>query len=245
MPGNVTGFRGTTVLPVKWSVVQNESGDRFIEGIAYNAAIVGDRRRITCSDAVWHSPDEDVFYSDEAVRWTVSELQALKLSGTPMRFMHEGKLPAVGKVVENFVDHDGHLHIVAKLRGDTKYGRKAIEFVDSGECHELSVGYPLVRNHRTREVKRAGIDEVSLVPEAHFRGCKVSIKAGRSEVVQRVAPYTIFRAVRAGEPLCRLLWVVRVCEGLSMARAKREREELPKKERVLSCNTHLSHRSNC
>lgn len=228
MTGSVTGFRGSTVLPVTWTVVRNEHGDRFIEGIAYNAAIEGERRRITCSDEVWHNPDEDVFYSDEAVRWTVRELKAMRLYDTPLRFMHKTRLPVIGKVMDNFVDSKGHLHIVGRLYGNTKYGRKAIEFVDSGECHELSVGYPLARNAKTKEVVHGKIDEISIVPEAHFRGCKVSIKAGRSgqlaePVKPREAPYTIFRAVRAGES---------------------EREEGGKKERVLSCNTQLPQRFN-
>ena len=174
----MVGFRGSTVLPVTWTVVRNERGDRFIEGIAYNAAIEGQRRRITCSDKVWHDPEEDTFYSDEAVRWTVRELKAMKLRGTPLRFMHKTRLPAVGKIEDNWVDSNGNLHIVGRIYGNTMSGRKAIEFLDSGACHELSVGYPLIRNDRTKEVVHGHIEEVSLVPEAHFRGCKVSIKGG-------------------------------------------------------------------
>ena len=199
--GDVTGFRGTTVLPVKWTLVQDEHGDRYIEGIAYNAAIDGERRRITCPDNVWDNPDEDVFYSHEAVRWTTRELKAMKLYGTRMCFMHKNRLPSVGKIVDNHVDSEGNLRIVAKLYGNTKYGKKAIEFLDSGACQELSVGYQLTRNDVTKEVSRGLIDEVSLVPEAHFRGCKVNVKAGRKGQPKErlVAPYTFFRAVRAGE----------------------------------------------
>jgi hypothetical protein len=200
--GDVQGFRGTTVLPVKWSIVRDEHGDRFIEGIAYNAAITGQRRRITCSDEVWNNPDEEVFYSDEAVRWTVGELKALRLYGTPLKFMHQGRLPAVGKVVDNSVDKDGNLHIVGRLYGSTGYGQKAIQFLDSGDCHELSVGYALTRNDHTKEVERGTIDEISLVPEAHFRGCKVNVKAGRKHMGEdpgRQAPYSYFRVVRAGK----------------------------------------------
>jgi|WetSurMetagenome_2_1015567.scaffolds.fasta_scaffold00112_34 hypothetical protein len=204
MPFHNDGFRGTTVLPVTWTVVRNEHGDRHIEGIAYNAAIKGERRRITCSDEVWNDSDEDVFYSDEAVRWTVGQLNKMKLYGTPIRFMHKDRLPSVGKIMSNFVDSQGNLHIVATIKGDTKYGRKAIEFVDSGECHELSVGYGLHRDKHSKEVTHGNIDEVSIVPEAHFRGCQVNVKAGRSgqstteSQKPRQAPYTIFRAVRAG-----------------------------------------------
>jgi hypothetical protein len=206
--GDVTGFRGTTVFPVAWTVVRNEHGDRFIEGVAYNAAIKGERRRITCSDAVWNNPNEDIFYSDEAVRWTVRELQAMRLYGTRMCFMHQGRLPSVGTIVDNSVDGQGNLHIIARLHGNTAYGRKAIEFVDSGACHELSVGYELTRNENTKEVSRGNIDEVSLVPEAHFRGCKVNIKAGRAAgtLEPRQAPYTFFRAVRAGKKVYVRVW---------------------------------------
>src|SRR5208283_6040108 len=118
-----------------------------------------------------------------------------------MCFMHKNRLPSVGKIVDTHVDSEGNLRIVARLDASTKYGKKAIEFLDSGECQELSVGYGLTRNDVTKEVSRGKIDEVSLVPEAHFRGCKVNVKAGRKGQPQErlVAPYTFFRAVRAGE----------------------------------------------
>lgn len=244
--GDVTGFRGTTVLPVKWTVVENEHGDRYIEGIAYNAAIDGERRRITCPDNVWNNPDEDVFYSHEAVRWTTRELKAMKLYGTRMCFMHKNRLPSVGKIVDNHVDKDGNLRIIARLYADTKYGKKAIEFLDSGACQELSVGYGLTRNDWTKEVSRGAIDEVSLVPEAHFRGCKVNVKAGRKGQPEerRVAPYTFFRAVRAGSgERERASERERVSDERENVRSERV-EEATKKERFLSCDSQLSHRSN-
>jgi len=203
--GDVKGFRGTTVLPVKWAIVRDEHGDRYIEGVAYNAAIKGERRKITCSDDVWKNPDEDVFYSHEAVRWTVRELKAMNLYGTRLCFMHKAKMPSVGKVIYNEVDEDGNLRIIGRLFRGTGPGRKAIEFLDSGLCQELSVGYELMRNDATKEVIRGKIDEISLVPEAHFQGCKVHITAGRKKSLAEdttekpQAPYTVFTAIREGE----------------------------------------------
>jgi len=193
--GSVTGFRAHTVVPVDWQVVNDEHGNRYIEGIAYNAAIKGERRRVTCSDKVWNDPDEDVFYGDESVRWTVRELQQMKLEGVPLRVQHKDRLPAVGRILDNWVDGDGNLHILGELDGSTKYGRTAISLVDSGACHELSIGYPLMRDPVSKEVSRMGVDEISIVTEAHFRGCKVNVKA--SKETPRIAPYTIFSAVRA------------------------------------------------
>ncbi len=149
----------------------------------------------------WNDPDEDIFYSDESVRWTVRELRAMKLAGKPLRVMHQDELPAVGTITDNWVDKDGDLHITAEISGKGRYGQLAIDFVDSGACHELSVGYPLRRNPHTKEVHRLDIDEVSIVNEAHFRGCQVNVKAGRSASGTKLpteAPYTMFRVVRAG-----------------------------------------------
>jgi hypothetical protein len=194
MPGAVTGYRAHTVVPVNWKVLSDEHGNRYIEGIAYNAAIKGERRQVTCSDEVWHNPDEDVFYGDESVRWTVDELKSLNLKGVPIRVQHSGKLPKVGSILKNWVDPDGNLHIRGAIPGDSDYGRAAISLVDSGACQELSISYPLLRNPRTHEVSRMGVDEVSIVTDAHFRGCKVMVRAGKKEA--RTAPYTLFSAVR-------------------------------------------------
>lgn len=105
---DATLHRGQTVLPVKWNVIKNVDGSRFVEGIAYNAAIRGERRRVTCSDKTWHDPDDDVFYWDEAIRWTVDELKGMDLYGLPMRMMHEPeeKLPSIGQVTNNFMDNE-------------------------------------------------------------------------------------------------------------------------------------------
>lgn len=203
--GSIIGHRGQTVLPVRWNVVKEVNGSRIIEGIAYNAAIHGERRRVTCSDKVWFDPDEDVFYWDEAIRWTVDELRGLNLHGVPLRIQHQPNedLPAVGYIVDNFVDSDGHLHIIGEIPNngpDDYYARAAISLIDNGACQELSVGYPLERNPKTKEVTHLGIDEVSFVTEAHFRGCKVNVRANKGRTLPddfTSAPYTSYTTVRA------------------------------------------------
>jgi hypothetical protein len=245
--GSVTGFRAHTVVPVDWKVVNDEHGNRYIEGIAYNAAIKGERRRVTCSDKVWNDPDEDVFYGDEAVRWTVQELDKMKLTGIPLRVQHKDKLPAVGRVLDNWVDRDGNLHILGELDGTTKYGRTAISLVDSGACHELSIGYPLTRDPVSKEVSRLGVDEISIVTEAHFRGCKVNVKAASASDKEpaRVAPYTIFSAVRAtvvtqaARPVA-----LDAVERPSWLKWVRGKERNAKMDSVRSCNVRPSHSFN-
>jgi len=111
-------------------------------------AAKGERRRVTCSSEVWNNPDEDVFYGDEAVRWTEGELRAMRLHGIPLRVLHTD-LPPVGMVIDNWVDNAGHLHIFGELYGNTEYGRTAIGYLDSGACHELSIGYPISRDRTT------------------------------------------------------------------------------------------------
>lgn len=115
-------------------------------------------------------PDDDVFYWDEAVRWTVDELSKLDLTGKPIRMMHadEDELPAVGSILHNFMDNSGHLHIVAEISGDDKYGQAAISLVDNGTCHELSIGYPLDRDPVTKVVYHSDVDEVRNAPPPPF-----------------------------------------------------------------------------
>lgn len=124
----------------------------------------------------------------------------MDLNGTPMRLMHsdEEELPPVGEILHNFLDNSGNLHIIAEIPGNDEYGRAAISLVDNGTCHELSVGYPLKRDPLTRVVSHGKIDEISFVDQAHFRGCKVNVKAGKREKKTKAAPYTSYRVVRAG-----------------------------------------------
>lgn len=66
-------------------------------------------------------------------------------------------------------------------------------------CSELSVGYGLERNEETTEVFHNDIDEISLVPEAHFRGCKVRLSASRGPTHKKGKGITTtFRTIRAG-----------------------------------------------
>jgi hypothetical protein len=66
-------------------------------------------------------------------------------------------------------------------------------------CNELSVGYGLERNEETTEVFHNDIDEISLVPEAHFRGCKVRLSASRGPTHKKGPKIsTTFRTIRAG-----------------------------------------------
>ncbi len=199
----ITGHRGATTLDFKWTMSTDHStGNRIIEGIAYNAAIKGERRRVTCSDKTWYEGNDDVFYWDEAIRWTVDELKGMDMRGTPIRMMHEEEedLPAVGKVCHNFVDDNGDLHIVAELFADTKLGKRAIEMMDEGICEEISIGYPLHRDKFTQQVYHSGVDEFSLVDVAHFRGCRVGVKASdHSDNKRKEGPRTIYRVVRASK----------------------------------------------
>jgi hypothetical protein len=200
--GAITDRRGQTVLPISWKTIKTDiQGNRLVEGIAYNAAIRGERTRVTCSDKVWNDPDDDVFYWDEAIRWTVNELEGMDLWDVPMRIQHteEEVLPSVGKILENFVDSDGHLHIVAEVPCDSDLGKAAISLIDNGTCAEFSVGYGLYRDPVTKEVKHGDIDEVSFVTQAHFRGCKVGVRAGKRDgPANTQAPYTAYRTVRGG-----------------------------------------------
>jgi hypothetical protein len=205
----VTGFQAQTRVKVDWKILPPDeraaAGVRYIEGIAYNAAIKGERRRVTCSLSVWCNPNEDIFYGDESVRWTEAELRELNLKGVPLKPLHHPTLPPVGHVVRNWVDPAGHLHICGELDGSTAYGKQMIEFLDDGVCHELSIGYPLWRDDATGEVSRLGVEEISIVPQAHFRGCKVNIQAasaaggGKAQPEAPELPYTLFQAVRAGK----------------------------------------------
>jgi hypothetical protein len=205
MPGGkVTGLKAQTHVEVKWKILPPEQRDaagvRYIEGIAYNAAIKGQRRRVTCSLDVWCNPNEDVFYGDESVRWTESELRELNLEDIPLKPLHHPKLPPIGRVVGNWVDPSGNLHIMGELDGTSTYGKQMISYLDSGACHELSIGYELWRDDVTGEVSRLGVKEISMVPIAHFRGCKVNIQASKGDAAAPPAlPYTIFEAVREGK----------------------------------------------
>jgi hypothetical protein len=200
--GEIVEHRGHTVLPVSWKVIRDDiTGTRTIEGIAYNAAIKGERRRVTCSDKTWNDPNDDVFYHDEAVRWTVAQLEKMDLYDVPMKAVHSEKedLPPVGTIVTNFIDKNGDLHIIGEVPDDTELGKAVISMIDNGACSELSVSYPLDRDTRTGEVFHGAISEVSFVPLGHFRGCKVNIRAGKktSNRPPTAAPYTIYRTVRA------------------------------------------------
>ncbi len=86
------------------------------------------------------------------------------------------------------------------MYADDAYGKKVVEFLDNGTFEELSIGYPLYRDPKTKIVSRLGIDEFSLVDEAHFQGCRVNFKANRSNSVEMLPkPGTIYRRVMAGK----------------------------------------------
>lgn len=201
------GNRGTTHLHVgQWKPVANKngpSGSRVFMGIAYNAAIDGERSRTTCPDDVWFNDDEDVFYEDESIAWERRELEAQNLQHKPIRLMHKDAkdYPAVGTIHSNFVDSDGNLVILAEIPCNSPAQERLIKWFDEGKCDELSIGYELLRDPRTHEVYHGDIDEVSLVTEAHFRGCRALVKAGRkSEAGGRDKRFTTEyrRGVRAG-----------------------------------------------
>lgn len=199
--GPVTDHRGQTTVPVKWNVVREQNGTRYIEGIAYNAAIEGERRRVTCSDKVWNDPDQEVFYNDESVRWTVDELKELDLHGVPMRVQHRPDMPPVGTILHNYLDSKNRLRIVAEVPAgrENAYGNAIASLIDNDSCSELSIGYPLERNPVTHEVRHMGVDEVSFVTDGHFRGCRVNVKASRGQPDRRAGRRTEFRAVRKEE----------------------------------------------
>jgi len=199
------GLRGTSHLKVgEWKAVPNNNPakSRVFMGIAYNAAIDGKRNRTTCPDDVWYNDDEDVFYEDEAIAWERGELEAQNLQRKPIRLMHKDahEFPAVGQIHHNFVDSDGNLVIVAEIPCDSPAQERLIKWFDEGKCDELSIGYELLRDPRTHEVYHGDIDEVSLVTEAHFRGCRALVKAGRkSEANATEKRFTTeYRRVRCG-----------------------------------------------
>jgi len=203
---DISGRRGHTVFKANWRFIEEKDGSRFVEGIAYNAAIRGERKRVTCSDDVWHCPDDDVFYWDEAIRWTVNELSQMDLTGKPFRIQHASseELPPAGWIVHNYMDDRGNLRIIAEIPNDGPYGTAAINLMDNGTCEEFSVGYPIERDPVTKVVTLSPIDEVSMVNEAHFRGCRAAIKAhkrsGDNTSQQKLsAPYTTYRVVRASK----------------------------------------------
>jgi len=197
----VSGHYGNTSFPVKWHIIKEQDGSRLIEGIAYNAAIPGERRRVTCSEKTWNDPDDDVFYWDEAVRWTVDELKKLDLVGKPLRVQHQPdeELPSVGEIVANYVDNEGHLHIIGNVPAGNKFQNAVISLIDNDVISDLSIGYPLERNKKTGEVVHLGVDEVSFVTDGHFRGCKVSLKANERKPGPDLSkgPFSFFRVVRA------------------------------------------------
>jgi len=194
--------RGFTVLKADWKVIEHKGSSRIVEGIAYNAAIRGERTRVTCSDDVWNSTDDDIFYSDEAIRWTVGELKAMNLEGIPLRVQHASQkdLPAAGTVLHNYMDDAGNLRIIAEIPNNTKFGMAAINLMDKGICEQFSVGYPLERNPVTKEVKLRPIDEISMVNIAHFRGCGARVKAHKGQQETHSLPYSVYRIVHEVDP---------------------------------------------
>ena len=206
----IEGHRGHTVMPVKWNAVKEQNGTRYIEGVAYNAAIKGERQRVTCPDEVWNHPDDDVFYWDESIRWTVDELASMDLYGVPMRVQHDTSddLPSVGSIIHSFVDSEGNLRIVAEVPAGpgNEYGNAMATLIDNGTCSDLSISYPLERDPHTQVVRHGPVDEVSFVTEGHFRGSRVTVRASNkrsqgdmpnSRRSDPSKPYTWFRVVRA------------------------------------------------
>ncbi len=212
--------RGTTVIPIQWKLIKEVNGNRVFEGIAYTAGIKGHRKRVTCSDQVWNSPDDNgktslafpfgflsfflserlvkVFYHDESVRFTVDELSRMNLMGKPIRIQHNTTLPQVGQIVHNWTDKQtGYLHILGEIPATSKYGQAAISLVDNGTCSELSISYPLERNPATKEVSHLEVDEVSIVTKGHFDNCRINIRASKSQNHKTQEPRTEFRTVKA------------------------------------------------
>ena len=189
--------RGTSIVPVNWTIVTDTEGNRSVTGIVYNAALKKPRRRITCSDEVWESDSQDVFYSDESVLLSVDQLTEMDLEGTPLRVQHDEDLPPVGEILANWVDGNGDLHILGEVPNDSKYNQAVINLIDSDICSDLSISYPLERDPYTKEVTHLKVDEVSFVNQGHFPGCKVRIKASKRQNHKPGRISTVFRTVKA------------------------------------------------
>lgn len=196
----VVAHRGTTTVQIEWKLIKSTDGNRLFEGIAYTAGIKGNRKRVTCSDQVWDNEDDNVFYHDESVRFTVDELSRMNLFGTPIRIQHSTDLPAIGQIVHNWTDKKtGYLHILGEIPNDSRYGQAAISLIDNGTCSELSISYPLERNPETMEVTHLPVDEVSVVTKGHFDNCRINIRASKRQNHKPPAVITNFRTVKASE----------------------------------------------
>lgn len=173
----------------------NNGKSRFFEGIAYNVALK-ERRTVTCSDAEWNEPDEEIFYRNDAVRYTRAELEKVDLTGTPLCVQHLKKLP-IGTVWHNWLDSQGHMHIIGEVFNDGNLGDGVIRNIDNGVLTDLSLGYILRRNPKTGQVSHKGIDEVSLCTESFFRGCEVSVTASKKQKHKTPVFSPTFRVVNA------------------------------------------------
>lgn len=191
--------RGTTSIAVDWQRTEDtKDGRRLIYGVAYTGAIKDrTRKTVKCSLDTWESDDDNVFYSDESVRWTDAELRKLDLHGLPMWVQHSDKLPAVGQVVWNHVNKDGDLCIVSEVPRTNKYQEAVIELIDSGVCADLSISYPLTRNDDTGVVSHGFPDEISFVSKGHFPRCRVGVKASKSPEHKVPPMRTSYRVVKA------------------------------------------------
>jgi hypothetical protein len=117
---------------------------------------------------------------------------------------------------------------VAEIPDTSPQQKRLIKLFDEGKCDELSVGYELLRDPKTHEVYHGDIDEVSLVTEAHFRGCRALVKAGKKSGADahKGSRYgTTYRHVRAGAKSK----VQKKQKKIERTRQKRERERQEKK----------------
>lgn len=168
---------------------------RYIYGVAYNAGIK-ERRTTRCSAQAYHSNDPDIFYSDEAVRYTYDELRALNLEGKPICVHHHPEL-RIGTIIWNKVDDRGDLRIIAEISDETHLGRAMIKEIDNGTLGGLSVGYTNVIDPQTRKIEHKIFDEVSVVVEPHFPNCTVAVRASKKSDYKSPAPLLSFKVVKA------------------------------------------------
>lgn len=147
----------------------------FIYGIAYNVALK-ERRTTRCSAP--HDSDPEVFYMDEAIRWTQDELRNINLRGKPICIEHDpGK--RAGTILEHWVDERGDFRLVARIDASTREGRAIVEAIDSGRMRGLSVGYINQMDPRTGRVTAKEFEEISLCETPHFSGCGVAVRASK------------------------------------------------------------------
>ena len=120
-------------------------------------------------------PDEDgIFLNAKDINYLIQQINVNCAQGTPIPVHIEHKGKAVGKVISAW-EHSGKLECVLQIDENVFEGALGSQFVRSGICRDLSMGYmaSLENSEKGMRVSSKHLKEISLVKKGARHNCHI------------------------------------------------------------------------